>query len=146
MEAIGLLVTLEARQGKAADAEAFLKSAQALALDEKGTLKWYAIKLGPGKFGIFDTFANEGGRNAHLTGEIAKALGARANELLAVPPQIEKVVLASTPLPQPTLERLGIIHGNKNWPKKEWLLNRALLVLASRVPVSPVSSLPEAEE
>jgi quinol monooxygenase YgiN len=99
MEAIGLLVTLEARQGKEADAEAFLKSAQQLALDEKGTLKWYAIKLGPGKFGIFDTFANEHGRNAHLTGEIAKALGARGNELLAVPPQVEKVeVLASTPL------------------------------------------------
>jgi len=97
-EAIGLLVMLEARRGKEADAEAFLKSAQPLALDEKGTLKWYAIKLGPGKFGIFDTFANEGGRNAHLNGEIAKALGARANELLAVPPQIDKVeVLASTP-------------------------------------------------
>src|SRR5215469_17412427 len=76
MEAIGLLVTLEARTGKEDDAEAFLKSAQPLALDEKGTLKWYAIKLGPRKFGIFDTFANEGGRNAHLNGEIAKALGA----------------------------------------------------------------------
>ena len=99
MEAIGLLVKLEARRGKEADAEAFLKSAQALALDEKGTLKWYAIKLGPGKFGIFDTFANEESRNAHLNGQIAKALGARANELLAVPPQVEKVeVLASTPL------------------------------------------------
>src|SRR5215469_2373348 len=99
MEAIGLLVTLEARRGKEADAEAFLKSAQALALDEKGTLKWYAIKLGPGRFGIFDTFANDEDRNAHLSGEIAKALGARANELLAVPPQIEKVeVLATTPL------------------------------------------------
>ena len=62
-------------------------------------MKWYAIKLAPGKLGIFDTFANDGGRNAHLTGEIAKALGARANELLAVAPQIEKVeVLASTPL------------------------------------------------
>jgi len=73
MEAIGLLVALEARPGKEADAEAFLKSAQPLAQDEKGTLKWYAIKLGPGKFGIFDTFANKGGRNAHLTGEIAKA-------------------------------------------------------------------------
>jgi quinol monooxygenase YgiN len=93
-----LLVTLEARRGKEAAAEAFLKSAQPFALDEKGTLKWYAIKLGPGKFGIFDTFANEGGRNAHLSGEIAKALGARASELLAVPPQIEKVeVLAGTP-------------------------------------------------
>jgi quinol monooxygenase YgiN len=62
-------------------------------------LKWYAIKLGPRRFGIFDTFANEESRNAHLSGEIAKALGARASELLAVPPQIEQVeVLASTPL------------------------------------------------
>ena len=99
MEAIGLLFTLEARTGKEADAEAFLKSAQPLALDEKGTLKWYAIKIGPAKFGIFDTFANEAGRNAHLTGEIAKALGARANELFATPPQVENVeILASTPL------------------------------------------------
>jgi quinol monooxygenase YgiN len=99
MEAIGLLVTLEARPGKEAEAETFLKSAQPLALDEKGTVKWYAIKLGPGRFDIFDTFADESGRNAHLNGPIAKALGARADELLAVPPQIEKVeILASTPL------------------------------------------------
>jgi quinol monooxygenase YgiN len=99
MEAIGLLVTLEAHAGKEAEAEAFLKSAQRLALNEKGTLKWYAIKIGPGKFGIFDTFANEAGRNAHLTGEIAKALGARASELFAVSPQVDKVeILASTPL------------------------------------------------
>jgi quinol monooxygenase YgiN len=99
MEAIGLLVMLEARAGKEADAEVFLKSAQALALNEKGTVKWYAIKIGPRKFGIFDTFANEAGRNAHLNGDIAKALGAQAGELFAVPPQVEKVeVLASTPL------------------------------------------------
>jgi quinol monooxygenase YgiN len=99
MEAIGLLVRLEARPGKEADAEAFLKAAQPLAVNETATLKWYAIKLGPGKFGIFDTFGNEAGRNAHLTGEIAKALTARASELFAVPPQVEKVeVLAYTPL------------------------------------------------
>ena len=99
MEAIGLFVTLEARPGREADAEAFLTSAQPLALNEKATLKWYAIKIGPGKFGIFDTFANEAGRNAHLTGEIAKTLGARANELFTVPPQVAKVeILASTPL------------------------------------------------
>jgi quinol monooxygenase YgiN len=99
METIGLFVTLEAHAGKEAEAEAFLKSAQPLALLEKGTLKWYAIKLGQGKFGIFDTFENEAGRNAHLSGEIAKALGARAAELFAVPPQIQKVeILASTPL------------------------------------------------
>jgi quinol monooxygenase YgiN len=99
MEAVGLLVTLEARTGKEAEAETFLRSAQPLAVDEKGTLKWYAIKIGPRKFGIFDTFANEAGRNAHLTGQIAKALTARASELFAVPPQVEKVeVLANTPL------------------------------------------------
>jgi quinol monooxygenase YgiN len=99
MEAIGLLVTLEARPSKEAAAEEFLTSAQPLALNEKGTLKWYALKVGPGKFGIFDTFANEGGRNAHLSGEIAKALGARANELFATPPEIEKVeILITTPL------------------------------------------------
>jgi hypothetical protein len=99
MEAIGLLVMLEARSGREADAEAFLRSVQPLALDENATLKWYAIKLGPRKFGIFDTFANEAGRNAHLTGEIAKALGARASELFAVSPQVEKVeILACTPL------------------------------------------------
>src|SRR5438105_15602410 len=98
MEAIGLLVTLEARAGKEADAEAFLKSAQSLALDEKGTLKWYAIKLGPGKFGIFDTFANEADRNAHLSGDIATALAARAGELFAAPPQVQRVEsVASTP-------------------------------------------------
>src|SRR5580698_3415521 len=99
MEAIGLLVTLEARAGKEADAEAFLRSARPLAMDEKGTLKWYAFKLGPRKFGIFDSFADEAGRNAHLTGGIAKALGARASELFAVSPQVDKVeILASTPI------------------------------------------------
>jgi quinol monooxygenase YgiN len=99
MEAMGLLVMLEAHAGKEAEAEKFLKSAQPLALNEKGTLKWYAIKIGPRKFGIFDTFGNEAGRNAHLSGDIAKALGARAAELFAAPPQVEKVViLATTPL------------------------------------------------
>ena len=99
MEAIGLLVALEARPGKEVDAQTFLKSAQSLALTENGTLKWYAIKLGPRKFGIFDTFASEDGRNAHLNGEIAKAMGARASELFATPPQIDKVeILATTPL------------------------------------------------
>jgi quinol monooxygenase YgiN len=67
--------------------------------EEKGTLKWYAFKIGPGKFGIFDTFADEAGRNAHIGGDIAKALGARAADLFSVPPQIDKVeLLVSTPL------------------------------------------------
>ena len=99
METVGLLVRLEARPGKEADVEAFLNSAQPLAVNESRTLKWYAIKMGPGKFAIFDSFANEDGRHAHLSGEIAKALMARAEELLSGPPQIEKVeILAHTPL------------------------------------------------
>src|SRR5207244_9718092 len=80
MEAIGLLVTLEARSGKEAEAEAFLKSARPLALNEKATLKWYALKIGPGKFGIFDTFANEVGRNAHLNEDYTHTWKARASE------------------------------------------------------------------
>jgi quinol monooxygenase YgiN len=96
MEAIGLLVTLEARAAKEADAEAFLKSGQPLAQDEAGT---FEVVCDQGKFGIFDAFANEADRNAHLSGRIAKALGALASELFATPPQVEKVeVLATTPL------------------------------------------------
>jgi len=96
MARIAIWAQLEAKPGKEKEVEAFLKSAQALAEKEPGTLSWYAIKMGPGKYGIFDTFADESGRNAHLNGEIAKALFAKANELLASPPKIDKPeILAS---------------------------------------------------
>ncbi len=96
MDKFALLALLEARPGKEKEVEEFLKSAQPLAAAEPGTTTWYAVKLGPAKFGIFDTFKDEAGRNAHLSGEIAKALMAKANELLAKPPQIEKLdILAS---------------------------------------------------
>lgn len=98
MESLALLATLQARPGKEAEVEAFLKSAQPLAEKEPQTLKWYAVKIGPSKYGIFDTFSSEDGRSAHLSGEIAKQLMARASELFASPPQIEKVeILANTP-------------------------------------------------
>jgi len=87
---------LHAKPGKEAEVEEFLKSAQPLAAQESGTTTWYAVKLGPAKFGIFDTFRNEEGRNAHLSGPIAKALMAKAGELLAEPPQLEMLdILAS---------------------------------------------------
>lgn len=87
---------LEAKAGKEKELEDFLKSAQPLAEREPGTVTWYAIKMGPGKYGIFDTFADENGRNAHLNGEIAKALFAKAKELLAKEPKIDKPeILAS---------------------------------------------------
>ncbi|HUA99840.1 MAG TPA: hypothetical protein VMA34_16020 [Terracidiphilus sp.] len=91
MDRLALFAMLEARAGKEAEAEEFLKSAQPLAEQEPGTSTWYALKLGPAKFGIFDTFRDEEGRNAHLTGAIAKALFARADELFAVPPRVDKL-------------------------------------------------------
>jgi quinol monooxygenase YgiN len=90
MSKLAIWAQLEAKPGKEQELEAFLKSAQPLAEREAGTVTWYAIKIGPGKYGIFDTFADENGRNAHLNGEIAKALFAKADELLAGPPKIDK--------------------------------------------------------
>jgi len=90
METLAILALLETKPGKEQEAEDFLKSALPLAQAETGTAKWYALKLSPSKFGIFDTFAEEAGREAHLTGDIAKALFAKAEDLFAKPPEIYK--------------------------------------------------------
>jgi quinol monooxygenase YgiN len=90
MSRVAIWAQLEAKPGKEKEVEEFLKSAQPLAERERETLSWYAIKLGPGKYGIFDTFADDHGRNAHLNGEIAKALFAKASDLFAKPPDIAK--------------------------------------------------------
>ena len=96
MVKVGLLARLEAKPGKEAEVEKFLTDALPLAQQETGTVVWYAIRLGPSTFGIFDAFAEEQGRQAHLSGPIASALMAKASELLAQPPTIENVdVLAS---------------------------------------------------
>ena len=99
MDKFALLVLLNAKPGKEQEVQAFLESAQPLAIGEPGTTTWYAVKLGPSKFGIFDTFQNESGRNAHLTGEIAKALFAKAEELFAIPPQVEMVEILASKAP-----------------------------------------------
>jgi quinol monooxygenase YgiN len=91
VDKFALLALLEAKPGREKDVEEFLKSALPLAQREAGTTSWYAVKVGPGRFGIFDTFKDEAGRNAHLSGEIAKALFAKADELLAKAPQVEKL-------------------------------------------------------
>ena len=90
MHTLAILATLEAKPGKEDELSAFLKSALPLAAQETKTLSWFAFRIGPSKFGIFDTFPDEDGRNAHINGEIAKALFAKADELLAAPPEIEK--------------------------------------------------------
>jgi quinol monooxygenase YgiN len=93
MEKYALLGTLQAKPGKEQIVEDFLKSALPLAQAEPGTVRWYAFKTGPDTFGIFDTFEDEASRDAHLSGEIAKALMANADALLAIPPKIEKLEL-----------------------------------------------------
>lgn len=100
MVKLGLYVRLEAKPGKEQDVEAFLKQGGTMVLDEPQTIAWFAIKMGPSTFGIFDAFEDEAGRQAHLTGKIAEALMAKASELLAQPPKIEKMDLIASKLPQ----------------------------------------------
>lgn len=99
MDKLAILALLTARPGKEKEVEEFLKSAQPLAAREPGTTTWYALKLDDGKFAIFDTFKDEAGRNAHLTGDIAKALFARAEELFSTPPLVEKVEILASKAP-----------------------------------------------
>ena len=86
-----LLARLEAKPGKEAAVKDLLISAVALANQEARTKVWFALKLGPSTFGVFDAFADEDGRQAHLNGPIAQALMTNAPELLRHPPQIEPV-------------------------------------------------------
>jgi quinol monooxygenase YgiN len=96
MVKVGLLVRLEAKPGKEAQVEEFLKGGLALVEDEPETTVWFAIRMGPSTFGIFDAFPNESGRQAHLSGKVAAALMAKAPDLLAQAPSIERVdVLAA---------------------------------------------------
>lgn len=93
---VGLLARLVAKPGKEEEVAAFLSGALPLAQAEKETVVWYAIRLSKAEFGIFDAFAADSGRKAHLSGQIAAALMAKAPELLAEPPRIDPVdVLAA---------------------------------------------------
>jgi quinol monooxygenase YgiN len=92
-----LWVMLEAKPGKEAEVEKFLHSGRAVVMNEPATKAWFAVRLGPSKFGIFDVFPDEAGRQAHLSGKVAAALMAQAPELLARAPFIEKIdVIADT--------------------------------------------------
>jgi quinol monooxygenase YgiN len=86
-----LLARLEAKPGKEAAVKELLINAVALANEEARTRVWFALKLGPSTFGVFDAFADEEGRQAHLNGPIAQALMANAPKLLREPPQIDPV-------------------------------------------------------
>jgi len=99
VDKLAILALLDAKAGKEREVEEFLKSALPLAEQETGTTTWYAVKLGSGQFGIFDTFKSEEGRSAHLQGAIANALFAKADELLAKPPQIEMLEILAVKAP-----------------------------------------------
>ena len=91
-----LYAPLEAKPDKAEELQTFLREAQVLAEQEAGTAAWFALRMGPTSFAIFDVFPDEDSRQAHLNGEIAKALMEHADDLLAKPPQIHQLdVIAS---------------------------------------------------
>jgi len=96
---------LEAKPGKEAEVEKFLQGGLSLVEQEPGTLTWYALRIGPSTFGIFDTFADDTGRNAHLSGKVAAALKEKASDLLAKPPSIEKVDLIASKLARSNVEK-----------------------------------------
>ena len=101
MVTVGLLVRLEAKPGKEKELAAFLCAGLPLVEAEPATIVWFAFQLGPATFGIFDAFASEAGRAAHLSGQIAATLAARAGELLARPPAIERPDVLGAKLPRP---------------------------------------------
>jgi quinol monooxygenase YgiN len=96
---VGLFVRLEAKPGREADVESFLKSALPLVQAEPDTTAWFAIRLSPSSFAIFDTFPGEDGRAAHLQGPVAAALMEKAPELLVQAPSIERIDVLADKLP-----------------------------------------------
>ncbi|MFI5782931.1 putative quinol monooxygenase [Nocardia sp. NPDC051570] len=91
----GILALLEAKPGKGDELAAFLEAGRALAVAETDTVTWYAFKVNETTYGIFDTFAAESGRQAHLNGQIPVELGKVADDLLATPPNIQLVDLVA---------------------------------------------------
>lgn len=99
MPKVALWVRLEAKPGKETEVEKFLLGGLPIVQDEPATVAWFAVRLGPSSFAIFDAFPDEAGRQAHLTGRVAAALMAQAADLLSVPPSIEKIDVLAAKLP-----------------------------------------------
>ena len=99
MVTVGLLVRLEAKPGKEADVERFLEGGLALVNDEPDTTAWFAIRMGPSSYGIFDVFPSDAGRQARLKGRVAEALMAQAGDLFSEPPDIGQIDVLAAKLP-----------------------------------------------
>src|ERR1700687_5423207 len=100
MVTVALFARLEAKSGKENEVAKFLEKGLAMANQETTTPIWFALRLGPTTFGIFDAFMDESGRQAHLNGPIAKALMAQAPELFSKPPAIERIEVLGAKLPK----------------------------------------------
>ncbi len=99
MDTKALLVRLEAKPGQEQAVADFLHGGLQLAQAEPATTTWFALRFGPSTFGIFDTFPSDEGRQAHLLGEVAKALMAQAPDLFSAAPSIEQVDLLAVKMP-----------------------------------------------
>ncbi len=99
MVTVGIFVRMEAKPGKEAAVAEFLTGGLALVNEEPATVAWFAIRLGPTTFGIFDAFPDEAGRQAHLSGKVAEALFAQAPDLFSSAPVIEQVDVLAAKLP-----------------------------------------------
>jgi len=102
---VALWVSLEAKPGKEKAVADFLRSGLPLVEQEPATIAWFGIQMGPSLFGIFDAFPNDAGRQAHLAGKVAASLMANAAELLAKPPDIQKIDVLAAKLPSAAAER-----------------------------------------
>lgn len=96
----GLYIRLDAKPAKEREVEAFLRDALPLVEAEPATTAWFTLRMGSTLFGIFDVFPNDEGRQAHLSGKVAAALQAKASELFAQPPRIEKLDVFAAKVPQ----------------------------------------------
>ena len=100
MPNVALWVQLEAKKGKETEVEKFLRDGLPIVNNEPGTISWYALKLSPTSYAIFDTFSDSIGREAHLAGEVAKALKEKAGDLFSKPPTIERIDVLAAKMPE----------------------------------------------
>ncbi len=94
-----LLVKMEAKPGKEQAVQEFLADALPAVEAERGTEAWFAVRLGPSSFAIFDAFPDESGRQAHLAGDVARQLMARAPELFSESPALDQADVIAAKLP-----------------------------------------------
>jgi len=100
MSKVALLVRLEAKKGKEMEVEKFLRNGLSIVENEPATSTWFAVRFGPSSFGIFDTFPDNKGREAHLSGDVAKALKEKSSELFSQSPVIEKLDVLAAKIPE----------------------------------------------